>query len=44
MAFAARTIEVLALVNLGLAIAATLAGHRFFEEYPKPGDDLAARE
>lgn len=29
---AARMIEVLAFINLGLAIAATLAGHRFFED------------
>ena len=31
MAVAVRAIDVLALVNLSMAIAATLAGHRFFE-------------
>lgn len=31
IAFAARALEVLALTNLVLAVAATVAGHRFFE-------------
>lgn len=31
MAFAGRAVEILAIMNLLLAIAATLAGHRFFE-------------
>jgi len=31
MAFSARMVEALAIVNLLLCIAATLAGHRFFE-------------
>lgn len=32
MASAARMIELLAFINLGLALLATIAGHRFFEE------------
>ena len=32
MAFAVRAVEALALINLALAIVATVAGHRFFED------------